>query len=65
MRANEAVVAPVLPRIGVPCVPVDGRRSIDDVHSDVLEAMSEAGVPGEPTSRPGDDHAPSASTSKP
>lgn len=39
--------------------------SIDDVHSDVLEAMSEAGVPAERTSRPGDDHAPSASTSKP
>ena len=24
MRANEAMVARVLPRLGVPCVPVDG-----------------------------------------
>jgi broad-specificity NMP kinase len=65
MRANEAMVARVLPGLGVPCVPVDDRSSIDDVYSDVLEAMSEAGVLAERTSRPGDDHAPSASTSKP
>jgi broad-specificity NMP kinase len=65
MVANEATVARVLPRLGVPCLPVDGRASIDDVHSDVLAAMGEAGVVGQRTSRPGDDHAPSASTSKP
>ena len=65
MRANEAMVARVLPRFGVPCVPVDSRASIDEVHSDVLAAMSEAGAGRESTSRPENDHCPSASTSKP
>jgi hypothetical protein len=65
MRANEAMVARVLLRLGVPCVPVDGRASIDEVHSDVLAAMSEAGAGAKRTSQRGDDHPPSASTSKP
>jgi thymidylate kinase len=65
MCANEAMVARVLPRLGVPCVRVDGRASIDEVHSDVLAAMSEAGGGAKRTSQPGDDHPPSASTSKP
>ena len=65
MRANEAMVARMLPRLGVPCVPVDGRASIDEVHAGVSAAIREAGVVGGRTSRTGDDHAPSASTSKP
>ena len=64
MRANEELVAQVLPRLGVVCVRIDGAAPIDAVYPVVRQAMSDAGFAVE-QSAPGGDHAPSASTSKP
>ena len=65
MRANEELVARLLPRLGVLCVHLDGRATIDAVHSAVRTALSEAGLDADRTSAAGGDQTASASTSRP
>jgi 2-phosphoglycerate kinase len=65
MRANEELVARLLPRLGVLCAHVDGRATVDAVHSAVRTALSEAGLDADRTSAAGGNQTASASTSRP